>query len=166
MLSLSSEAPDDHADGRAYARYFSGRQFPRQGRVILFALAAELYENFNPAEAHGFLRQLGMRIGSQTPLPAVVTIDELQDTINAALADLDWGYVTMTAEESAMVIRQCAFPGHGTDDGASATWRRAFAAILEGVYVVWLREQGGGGALDVRVKDDTAVDVLELTYAG
>ncbi len=51
MLSLSSQAPDEDADARAYARYFSARQFPRQGRVILFALAAELYENFNPAEA-------------------------------------------------------------------------------------------------------------------
>ncbi len=166
MLSLSSEAPGVDADARAYARYFSARQFPRQGRVILFALAAELYENFNPAEAHGFLRQLGMRIASQTPLPTVVTIDELEAAINAAMAELDWGYVSMTAEESAVVIRQHAFPGHGADDGPSATWRRAFAAVLEGVYAVWLREQGGGGALDVRVKDDTAVDVLELTYAG
>jgi hypothetical protein len=147
-----------------YSKYFSQRQFARQGRVVLFALASELYENFTAEEARGFFRQIGVRIAQDITIPSVVTIDDLEAQFNKAMAELDWGYATMTVEDHVVAMRQYAFPGHLVDEPGALAWRRAFAAILEGVYTTWLRLQGGGPSLEVKVKNDTASDVLELAY--
>jgi hypothetical protein len=156
--------PAAEAEMEGYHRYFAARHFHRQGRVILFALASELYENFSPEEAHGFFRQIGVRIAEHVRVPVVTTIDELETTFNGALSDLDWGYVLITLEDDAVALRQYAFPGHLMTEQGAAAWRKAFAAVLEGVYVTWLREQGGGSSLEVKVKNDASPDVLELAY--
>jgi hypothetical protein len=99
-------------------------------------------------------------------VPAVTTLDELEVAFNAAFSDLDWGFVVITLEDSTVALRQHAFPGHLMNEHGAEAWRRAFAAVLEGVFMTWLREQGGGSSLEVRVKNDTAPDVLELAYGA
>ncbi len=91
-------------------------------------------------------------------MPAVTTLDELEVAFNAAFSDLDWGFVVITLEDSTVALRQHAFPGHLMNEHGAEAWRRAFAAVLEGVFMTWLRE--------VRVKNDTAPDVLELAYGA
>ncbi len=152
------------AESQSYPRYFASRQFAKQGRVILFGLARELYENFSPEEARGFLSQIGARIARDIAIPAVSTIDELEAEINVALAELDWGYLVIAVEEHAVVMRQYAFPGHVMSEEGAPAWRRAFAAILEGVYTAWMHRQGGSTALYVKVTNDTGADVLEFAY--
>jgi hypothetical protein len=164
VLGASAPAPENRAPPEGYVRYFADRQFSRQGQVVLFALACELYENFTDEEARGFLSQIGSRIAHENPLAAVATIDELEALFNKALADLDWGYIIMTVDDDAVILRQYAFPGHLMEETGAAAWRRAFSAILEGVYTTWLRVQGGGPSLEVKVKNDSAPDVLEFAY--
>ncbi|MGH1558989.1 cellulose biosynthesis protein BcsD [Caulobacter segnis] len=99
-------------------------------------MADELFENFSAEEAWGFYRQIGLRVSAEVALPTVKTLDELEGSLNAVLAQLDWGFVALSLDDSAISIPpSSAYPEPArVDDPTAATGRRAFAALLEGVY--------------------------------
>jgi len=120
--------------------------------------------NFQVEEARGFFRQIGIRVSQESALPTVATVQELEQVLNATLAELDWGYATLTVREGDIAIRHRAWPGQGLDHPAAGAWRRAFAALLEGVYTVWLQQQGGRADMAAKHNDDPSGDVLEFSY--
>ena len=147
----------------AELRYLAARQFSPQWRAVLLAMTDELYENFSAEEAWGFYRQIGLRVSREVALPPVKTLDELETALNAVLAELDWGFVALSLADSAIAIRHRAYPGMRLDN-PSGHWRRAFAALLEGVYTVWLQSQGGRPEMTARHREGADDDVLEFTY--
>ncbi len=164
LKSLSSRtAPEASKVVDTEVRYLAARQFSPQWRAVLLAMADELFENFSAEEAWGFYRQIGLRVTRDIALPTVKTLDELEASLNAALAGLDWGFVALSLEDSAISIRHRAYPGQHLDD-PSGHWRRAFAAILEGVYTVWLQSQGGRPEMKASFREGAAADVLEFSY--
>lgn len=144
-------------------RYLAARQFSVQWRAVMLAMADELFENFSAEEAWGFYRQIGLRVSQSVVLPAVTTLDELEASLNAVLAEMDWGYVSLSLAETAIAIHHRAYPGQHLED-ASGHWRRAFAALLEGVYTVWLQSQGGRPEMRATHREGASDEVLEFSY--
>lgn len=147
----------------ADVRYLAARQFSPQWRAVLLGMADELFENFSAEEALGFYRQIGLRVTRTVSLPPVKTLDELEASLNDALVELDWGFVALALGDSEISIRHRAYPGQYLDD-PKGHWRRAFAAILEGVYTVWLQSQGGRPEMKATYRGGSADDVLEFSY--
>ena len=164
LKSLSSrKAPEVSTANTAELRYLSARQFSPQWRTVLVAMADELFENFSAEEAWGFYRQIGLRVSSEVALPSVKTLEELEGSLNAALAELDWGFVALSLDDSSISIRHRAYPGLYLDN-PSGHWRRAFAAILEGVYTVWLQGQGGRADMKASYRDSGGDEALDFSY--
>jgi len=165
LKSLSSRAAPEAAKvaDAADLSYLSARQFSPQWRAVLLAMADELFENFSAQEAWGFYRQIGLRVSRSVALPSVKTLEELQASLNVVLAEMDWGFVSLSLADSAIAIRHRAYPGQHLED-ASGNWRRAFAAMLEGVYTVWLQSQGGRPEMTAKHRESGGVDALEFSY--
>jgi hypothetical protein len=133
--------------------YLSSQAFGHKWRILLEALAGELFENFSPDEARGFFRQIGARVARQIPLPQTATLVELDNAIGAAISNLGWGYSRLLFEDNVMLVFHRAYPG-AHESGTSAAWRNAFAALLEGLYTAWVQSQGGSPDLRAYVQED------------
>jgi hypothetical protein len=144
--------------------YLARRQFSPQWREFLLTVAAELYGNFSADEARGFFRQIGVRMAEDVKLPVVETLDGLEGVLNERLSAMDWGQAKLSVEDDAIAIRHSAYPGQYLDDQSAEVWRRAFAAVLEGVYTVWLRTQGGRADMEAKLRSEAALDGLEFAY--
>lgn len=165
LKSLSSRGapPEAPKTDTAELRYLADRQFSPQWRTVLMTMADELFENFSAEEAWGFYRQIGLRVSGEVALPTVKTLDELEGSLNTVLAQLDWGFVTLALDDSAISIRHRAYPGQHVAD-ARGHWRRAFAALLEGVYTVWLQGQGGRPDMKATYRDTGGDEALDFSY--
>jgi len=164
LKSLSSRAtPEASKVVDAELRYLAARQFSPQWRAVLLAMADELFENFSAEEAWGFYRQIGLRVSREVALPTVKTLDELEASLNTVLAELDWGFVALSLGDGAISIRHRAYPGLLLED-PNGHWRRAFAAILEGVYTIWLQSQGGRPEMTATHRESGSDEVLEFSY--
>ncbi len=127
--------------------FLSAQGFGYTWRVLLESLAAELFENFSPDEARGFFGQIGMRVARQCPVQQTTTLAELDNAIAAGISALGWGYSKLVFEDNVMWIIHRAYPG-AHDPNTSLAWRRAFGALLEGLYTHWVQSQGA--SRDVR----------------
>lgn len=165
LKSLAKPAP---AAAKAAANpdlaYLADRQFSPQWRDLLCTIAAELYGNFSAEEAHGFFRQIGLRMAGGVQLPVVETLDGLESVLNGRLSAMDWGRVKLSVEDDAIAIRHSAYPGQHLDQASGEVWRRAFAAVLEGAYTVWLQTQGGRADMEAKLRADAGADGFEFAY--
>lgn len=144
--------------------YYADRQVAPQWRGFLAALAVELFENVGPEPARGFLRQTGLRLAGDSPLPTSATLEDLQAAANQALAQMDWGMVSLRDIGTAVEIRHEAGPWRIREDRVGA-WPAAFAALLEGLYTGWMRGQGAGETLVARLDLDASENEVVLRFA-
>ncbi|WP_091734869.1 cellulose biosynthesis protein BcsD [Phenylobacterium immobile] len=144
--------------------YLAARQFSPQWRDFLVTLAAELFGNFSADEARGFFRQIGLRMAAEVKLPVVETLEGLESVLNGRLSAMDWGLVKLSVEEDAIAIRHSAYPGQHLDEASAEIWRRAFSAVLEGVYTVWLQTQGGRADMEAKLRAESQADGFEFAY--
>jgi Cellulose synthase subunit D len=144
--------------------YYADRQVAPQWRGFLAALSGELFENIPADQAAGFLRQVGKRMAASQPLPAVETLEALQDEANKALAALDWGFTRLEAGAEVVAITHAAFPSR--IDAEAEHWPRAFAAVAEGLYSGWMAAQGAGASLAARAVQSDEPGVLRLTFGA
>ncbi|MCR5876554.1 hypothetical protein LRS10_21840 [Phenylobacterium sp. J426] len=150
--------------GDAELRYYGARQFSAQWRATLMALAGELFDNFSEEEALGFFRQIGIRLSRDLQLPVVETLEALEAAINTRLAEMDWGVMRLTVEDAAIAIHHNCYPGQFLDLSEADAWRKAFSAILEGLYTVWLQTQGGRAEMAARRRDGSDLEGFEFAY--
>lgn len=143
--------------------YYAERQVAPQWRGFLAALAGELFENVGAEVSRGFLRQTGERLARAAPLPAAATLGELSRLANARLAEMDWGLVGFQDQGQTVVIRHEAGPWRIAED-PQGPWPAAFAAVLEGLYTGWLRDQGAGQSLTARLDLEASEDAIVLRY--
>jgi hypothetical protein len=136
--------------------YMREQLFSPQWRPFLASLMSELFGSFEPAEASGFLRQIGARMASEIPLGKHNDLEELEAGVNGALQALAWGYARLDLVGAEIEITHRAFPDLGPAHSARQAWRSGFAAILEGLYTTWLQLQGGRHDMRAKAVPDSA----------
>ncbi|WP_181378073.1 cellulose biosynthesis protein BcsD [Teichococcus aestuarii] len=130
---------------QAALAYLARRDVSAQWRGFLRALLETLDANLDRNTRNGLLRAVGGRLGQALPLPAATTLAELEARMNAALAELSWGYVSVALDEADRSLRLShhAAPVVGAPGDEVGSW---FATVLEGLYTAWLAAQQGGGS--------------------
>ena len=136
--------------------YMREQLFSPQWRPFMASLMAELFGGFDAAEASGFLRQIGARMGAEITLRKHGDLEELEAGINEKLAALAWGYARLDLVGAEIEITHRAFPDLGPAHPARPAWRSGFAAILEGLYTTWLQLQGGRHDMRAKARPDGA----------
>ncbi|KAF1050051.1 cellulose biosynthesis protein BcsD [Xylophilus sp.] len=140
-MSESAAHPDT-----AVTDYLAERQCARQWRGFLRALAAEFAEALPAADLRALLRRVGARFAVEAPLPALQTLDELQDAFSRVWLAQDWGWVALAQQADHVAIRHEATPLVAAFGPGSEAWAGGF---LEGAYQHWFDRQGAPG-LQVR----------------
>jgi hypothetical protein len=146
--------------------YHRAGQCSPQWRAFLAALITELNSGAEGDEVRNFLRQVGKRLAAANPLPKVETLEELQAAMNRLWLAMDWGWVRLAAAPDGVRIVHGAYPDalgaaeKGDEDGEP--WPAAWAAVLEGVYTVWLKAQGS--PIDRTTRVGTSRHPLELFH--
>ncbi len=163
MKNLTREAGADA--GQDDLLYMREQLFSRQWRPFLSSLMTELFSNFAPEQACGFLRQIGGRLAIETPLPKLGTLEELETGANEALAGMSWGHIRLDLVGSEIEIVHRAFPVLSPGHPAHEAWSAGFSAILEGLYTAWLQMQGGRHDMRARVlSDGTDASAVTLRF--
>lgn len=158
MNHLPLEPAADDSD----LNYMRQQLFSAQWRPFISGLMTELFSNFEPAEAAGFLRQIGGRVAAEASLPKLGTLEELEAGVNQVLAAMSWGYIRLALVGAEIEIVHRAAPELGPTQATRAAWRAGFGAILEGLYTTWLQMQGGRHDMRARAQQD-APDAAAVT---
>lgn len=130
---------------QAALAYFARRDVSAQWRGFLRALLETLDAHLDRNTRNGLLRAVGARLGQALPLPASATLGELEGRMNAALAELSWGYVAVALDETDRSLRLShhAAPAVGVGGDEKGDW---LGIVLEGLYATWLAAQQGAAA--------------------
>lgn len=122
--------------------WFRAQQTPEGWFDLLALIVDGMVRNVGELESQPFLRQMGIALADQYPLPSSETVGELEANINAQLARFGWGCVEIDTSDIDLTLRHQALPVSRVEDQQSR-WCHAFCAILEGLYVRWMQGQGG-----------------------
>ena len=115
------------------------------------ALGDEFVSGLSAQDLRALMFRVGTRFGVDNPLPACVTLDELQQGMTAQWSRTDWGWVTLSQKAEYLQIEHSLSPLQAAFGPGHAQWSAGF---LEGVYQRWL-EQMGSGQLRVRQVTET-----------
>lgn len=159
MNTPQAAGPDPRDQDLAY---LANRAFDPQWRLFLDCLSGELFENFAAEEACGFFRHIGIRMASQFQPAPTTTLGDLEQALNQLWQGIGWGRVQLAANDHGLVLVHRAFPGSHAPVGQ--WWRQAFAAVLEGLYTMWLQGQGGDQAMRAVHQEDGATDALVFRF--
>lgn len=151
---------------QAALAYLARREVSAQWRGFLRALLETLDAHLDRNSRNGLLRAVGARLATALPLRPAATLAELEARMNATLAELSWGYVTVALDEADRSLRLThraapAVPAAGDEAG---DW---FATVLEGLYATWLVAQQGSveGGPQLRVLRSEP-GLVTLRYGG
>ncbi|MGM0983717.1 MAG: cellulose biosynthesis protein BcsD [Pseudomonadota bacterium] len=145
------------ADTQALLDHHAREHCSAQWRAFLPLLFAELYRNASEADGDAFLRHLGSQLAQQLPLDDLATLEALERAINRRWAEVDWGFVRLSADQTGITLRHAACPTPMQPQGAAEpSSQRAMAAILEGCYAQWLKGQGGGERVPLQAVAESA----------
>lgn len=136
-----------------------------QWRLFIRALAEEIDSLAGPGERDAMLRGMGRRMARLAPLPAVDVLEALEIEMNDALQLLGWGRVQLRlhATDRALMIQHTGLPRVGSLGSPAGSW---LAAVLEGLYEVWLGQQPCSQAsLAIRRVTPAIGDTVMLRFA-
>ncbi|MDR5875987.1 cellulose biosynthesis protein BcsD [Halomonas sp. CUBES01] len=146
-----------------YLSYYTERHCSPQWNRFLALVFDELMTQTDREGASGFLRHIGSRLAAEWPLGEYETLEALELSINGALNQLDWGWVSIRPEGNHLSIQHVAFPVPGTTEHTLDKAFQAMSAVLEGLYTTWINEQGGSGKTPLRCVD-TNVTLRSMTF--
>ncbi|WP_185856214.1 cellulose biosynthesis protein BcsD [Vreelandella populi] len=132
--------PDNHIQ---HVAYYANRHCSRQWSLFLELVFDELLSSAGQEGASGFLRHIGGRIAAELPIGECDTLEHLEKVINDILSQLDWGYVTIAADNQKMRICHIACPVPGSSPERIEASLLAMSMVLEELYKTWLQQQGG-----------------------
>lgn len=112
--------------------YYRQQQYQPGWFDLLSVMINGMLRNAGERESHAFLQQMGDTLAARYPLGAANTVADLENQINAVLAQFNWGFVDVQPQETALLICHMALPP---------------GAVLTGLYARWLNEQGGSPAV-------------------
>lgn len=132
--------PDSHTQSMTY---YASRHCSRQWNLFLELIFDELLNSAGKEGASGFLQHIGGRIATELPIGECDTLESLEQVMNGILSQLDWGQVTIMAENQKIRIRHIACPVPGSSPERISASLLAMSTVLEGLYKTWLQQQGG-----------------------
>ncbi|MCW0182165.1 cellulose biosynthesis protein BcsD [Zavarzinia sp.] len=123
------------------------------------AVADELFAVAGNDNAAAFLNQVGRRMAAARPVAGAETLEVLEEAMNGLLLSNRWGWVRLAEVEAGIRIRHGALP---VSPGEAAS--PAAAALLEGLYTLWMQQAGGGEHLQARRSGADESGCVELLY--
>jgi hypothetical protein len=129
--------------------YMAERLCQRQWRAVLRSVADEFNEHLSTKELADMFVRIGGRFARSNPLAAGETLEDLAARMNGLWSSMDWGVVSLIAEDDHLVVRHQFSPLTSGFGFASADWAGAF---LLGIYRQWLEDAGSG--------DDLVLDAI------
>ncbi len=139
--------------------YYRDRGCSLQWRRFLDAFAEEIADALTPHDQRLLLARVGRRFAEANPVPAVETLEALQDAFNAIWRPLDWGFVVCEEMSDRLRLNHYAAPLAVALPGCP-DWSEGF---LEGVYHAWFQQVGLLPGLEVRaMPDQDSPDVRQL----
>ena len=144
--------------------YFLLRPVDAQWSGFLSALAEELAAQMPATEAKAFFAVLGRRWARQMPLPAGGDLKTLEKAANTKFAACGWGWVRVRDLSNCIEFQHSCAPLRAAFGAEAIGWT---AGLLEGVYEEWLREQGAGRGLVLRMvgRVEGSADTLRFRLA-
>ncbi|MBB2200509.1 cellulose biosynthesis protein BcsD [Gluconacetobacter tumulisoli] len=130
---------------------------------------ARAFDEQAGAEARDrFLRAVGARMADRLVLPPCTTIEAMEHEMNALLALVGWGRVSLALDRGRQVlqIRHAGLPTLGGLGAPAGYW---LAACLAGVYETWIGRQPdgtGGCAVTWRPDQPCEGDVFVMEYGS
>ena len=140
--------------------YYASRHCSAQWHDFIGVFMQELLGSAGEDDASAFMRHIGEALALKNPLEDAETVEDLEASINVCLDRLDWGWCRLRAGENGIRIIHGAWPMISLPE---ARWPQMLAAVLEGAYGAWLRQQGGG-AVPVRCQQVEAGRPMEFIY--
>ncbi|KGT95074.1 cellulose synthase [Erwinia typographi] len=143
--------------------YYRQQQYQPGWFDLLSVMINGMLRNAGARESHAFLQQMGDTLATRYPLGASQTVADLENQINAVLAQFNWGFVDVQPHETSMIISHMALPpGDGLIDAHQ--WRQALGAVLLGLYARWLRDQGGNPSVPLVCEETDSEATLNFRY--
>ncbi|WP_042858153.1 cellulose biosynthesis protein BcsD [Dickeya sp. NCPPB 3274] len=143
--------------------YYRQQQLPPGWADLLGVIVDGMMDNAGEQEGLAFLRHMGGQLAARYPLSAAVTVVDLEREINRVLSLFHWGCVDLRPYENRLEIYHLALPVSVNTSG-SARWRMAMAAVLQGLYSRWLREQGGVESVPLSCEETDDESTLLFRY--
>lgn len=122
--------------------YYRQQQLPPGWADLLGVIIDGMMDNAGEQDGLAFLRQMGVQLAARYPLAPAETVLDLEQEMNRVLSLFGWGCVDLQPQETRLVIYHLALP-EPVGETRSTRFRMSMAAVLQGVYAHWLREQGG-----------------------
>lgn len=144
--------------------YFLSKPVDAQWSGFLSALAEELAAQMPASEGKAFFAVLGRRWARQMPLPAGGDLKALEKAANTMFAACGWGWVRVRDLSNCIEFQHSCAPLRAAFGAEAISWT---AGLLEGVYEEWLREQGAGRGLVLRMvgRVEGSADTLRFRLA-
>lgn len=128
---------------------------------LLSVIVDRMLQNAGEAESYEFLQHVGEQLAVRFPLKEALTVQALEMQMNLVLARFNWGFVDIQPQENALLLTHEALPaGDGWLD--ERHWQGAMGAVLTGLYLHWLHEQGG--SRQVPLICERATDGVSLCF--
>nr|3A8E_A Chain A, Cellulose synthase operon protein D [Komagataeibacter xylinus]3A8E_B Chain B, Cellulose synthase operon protein D [Komagataeibacter xylinus]3A8E_C Chain C, Cellulose synthase operon protein D [Komagataeibacter xylinus]3A8E_D Chain D, Cellulose synthase operon protein D [Komagataeibacter xylinus]3AJ2_A Chain A, Cellulose synthase operon protein D [Komagataeibacter xylinus]3AJ2_B Chain B, Cellulose synthase operon protein D [Komagataeibacter xylinus]3AJ2_C Chain C, Cellulose synthas len=126
--------------------------------LFLQTLSWEIDDQVGIEVRNELLREVGRGMGTRIMPPPCQTVDKLQIELNALLALIGWGTVTLEllSEDQSLRIVHENLPQVGSAGEPSGTW---LAPVLEGLYGRWVTSQAGAFGDYVVTRDVDAEDL-------
>lgn len=139
--------------------YYRDSSCSLQWRRFLDAFAEEIADALTPHDQRLLLARVGRRFAEANPLPAVETLEALQEAFNAIWQSLGWGFVVCEEMSDRLRLDHYASP-LVVAAPECPEWSTGF---LEGVYHAWFQQVGLLPGLEVRAaKGQERPDVRQL----
>ncbi|SLM61230.1 MULTISPECIES: cellulose biosynthesis protein BcsD [Dickeya] len=145
--------------------YYRQQQLPPGWADLLGVIIDGMMDNAGEQDGLAFLRQMGIQLAGRYPLAQAETVMDLEREMNRVLSLFDWGCVDLQPRETRLEIHHLALP-EPVGEGRGARWRMSMAAVLQGVYGRWLREQGGAEHVVLSCEGINSESGLVFHYHG
>ncbi|MEI7064249.1 cellulose biosynthesis protein BcsD [Dickeya chrysanthemi] len=143
--------------------YYHQQQLPPGWADLFGVIVNGMMDNAGEQEGLAFLRHMGEQLAERYPLSEAITVVDLEQEMNQVLSLFHWGCVDLRPYENRLEIYHLALPGLFNTAG-STRWRMAMAAVLQGLYSRWLREQGGAEQVPLSYQETDDSSVLLFRY--
>jgi len=143
--------------------FYAQHRCQPQWRAFLAALSHELFAHADTEDAARFLRDVGRGMADIAALPAAQGLRELEDVMNRALDQMDWGVTSLRDAGQEIQITHFGAPALLPED-RDGFWPKAVGYLLEGLYDQWLHAQGSADHLRTRLVAGRQPDEFVLRH--
>ena len=138
-----------------FTNYFRSQQISLQWLPFLRAMASELSDQIDPNDLRLLFSRIGERFAKDVEerFNDAQTIAQLEDSLNAFWAQVNWGWVSFTETKGFVEIEHQAAPLAEAFGDDALGWS---IGLLEGFYQSVFGQLGAGESMRVKGMDKTS----------